>query len=85
MNLLIDVWDFISYPIRLRKAWNDVDETLWDYQARTGDENRFLVSIQHLQEVFPEHKKDVMRICWKRLRDEGRIFQDPLDGAWVLR
>jgi hypothetical protein len=85
LDLPFDIWDFFTYPFRLKKAWGAVDEAIWTYQERTGDENRFLVSIKHLQELFPEHKKDVMRVCWKRLRDEGRIFQDPLDSAWVLR
>lgn len=85
LDLLVIPWDFVTYPFRLRMAWNAVDEVILGYEERTGDENRFLVSMQYLQDVFPDHKKDVMRVCWKRLKDEGRIFQDGLDGAWVLR
>ena len=85
LDLLSDIWDFITYPIRLRKAWGDIDEIICDYESRVGDENRFLVSIKYLQEAFPDFKRDVIRTCWKRLREEGRIFQDQMDGQWVIR
>ena len=66
------------------KAYREVGKWLDQYMHRIGSENRFLCSYGKLRSRFPEFGDEVLTKVWERLKTQGRVKLDPMDGEWIL-
>lgn len=69
---------------KFETAYAEVAKYLDDHVRRLTDENRFLVSYSRLRHRFPEYDEEIMTRVWDRLRTQGKVKLDPLDGEWIV-
>lgn len=75
---------FIRDLLQYRKAKRDVYAIMMSYKARTTGQNRFIVTVETLSQVFPDYDRQVLSRIWLELVHEKIVRQDVIDNEWVI-
>ncbi len=76
---------FVKDRLEYRKAKKDIFEFVKSYKKRCTGSNRFVVSIETLQDSFREYETKIIHRVWLELIHERIIEIDPQDGVWCIR
>lgn len=68
-----------------RKAKGEIFAFVESYKKRCTGNNRFVVTVETLQDSFREYDTKVIEKVWKELVDDRRIVIDPQDQEWCVR
>lgn len=82
LTVYIYVW---SDKAEYKKAKREIFEYVKARKQRCKGSNRFVITVEVLQEVFPEFETKIIEKVWVALVNERVIQQDPLDNEWCLR
>lgn len=66
-------------------AREDIFEYVKAYKRRCTGANRFVVTVETLQDSFREYETVVINAVWMELVKEHVIERDPEDGEWCVR
>lgn len=78
---LIMLKDWFDY----RKARKYVFRHVKSYKDRCSGNNRFVVTVETLQDVFREYDTPIIERVWVDLVNQHLIEKDPMDGEWCVR
>ena len=73
--------DWIEY----RRAHREIFAYMKKYSNRCGKANRFIVTIEVLQEIFNEYDTVTLTKIWEELVDKKIVMRDPADDEWCIR
>lgn len=73
--------DWVDY----RKARKEIFEFVDSYKKRCTGNNRFVVTVETLQDSFREYNTNVIEKVWQELIDKRMIVSDPQDQVWCVR
>jgi hypothetical protein len=73
------------FGFRYRKAKKLIFDYVKSYKRLCTGNNRFVVTVPVLQDVFREFNTDVIEKVWRDLVIEKIIQEDPMDGEWCIR
>lgn len=65
-------------------AYREIARWIESYQAKLTGQNRFLCSYTRIKNRFPEYDDETLHKVWDRLRSQGKVTLDPLDGEWIV-
>jgi hypothetical protein len=68
-----------------RKAKMEIFSYVKTYKRRCTGNNRFLVTVESLQDSFREYDTDIINKVWLDLVNERIIERDPQDEEWCVR
>lgn len=71
--------------LEYKKAKVEIFAFVESYKKRCTDNNRFVVTVETLQDSFREYETKIIKKVWGELIDERLIVQDPLDQEWCIR
>ena len=75
------VVDWFAY----RRARKDIFAFVESYKRKCTGNNRFIVTVESLQDSFREYNTNVITKVWLDLVHNHTIQTDPQDGEWVVR
>jgi hypothetical protein len=75
------VKDWLEY----RKAKKEISAFVKSYKKRCTGNNRFVVTVESLQDSFREYDSSVILNVWMDLVNERVVEQDPQDQEWCVR
>jgi hypothetical protein len=75
------VKDWLDY----RRAKRDIFTFVKSYKHRCNGANRFIVTVESLQDSFRIYNTTVITNVWLELIAEHVIEQDPQDHVWCIR
>lgn len=73
--------DYLDY----RQAKKEIFVFVKSYKHRCTKQNRFLVTIEYLQDSFREYDTSVIEKVWLDLVNERMIEQDEYDKEWCIK
>jgi len=73
--------DWLDY----RKARKEIFAFVNSYKRRCTGNNRFIVTVESLQDSFREYSSNVIAKVWIELVNERIIETDPQDNVWCVR
>jgi len=73
--------DWLDY----RRAKRDIFDFVKSYKRRCTGNNRFVVTIESLQDSFRKYNTTVITNVWLDLVNERVIEQDSQDQEWCIR
>lgn len=68
-----------------RKARREIFVFVKSYKRRCTGANRFVVTVESLQDVFRRYNTSVITNVWLELVSEHVIEQDEQDNVWCIR
>lgn len=68
-----------------REARAEITEFVKGYKHRCNGSNRFVVTVQALQDSFREYDTVTVERVWRDLVKNHIIQQDPMDNEWCIR
>jgi len=85
--LLVAVWYMYygQFWTDYRKAKKEIVSFVKSYKRRCRGNNRFLVTVESLQDSFREYDAKVIEKVWLELIRLRLIEQDPQDNEWCVR
>jgi transposase len=75
----------IKDALDYRKAKKEIFPFVESYKKRCTGINRFVVTVETLQDSFREYNTPTINMVWLDLIKERVIEQDPQDGEWRVR
>lgn len=84
VGLCLLVWVAVK-QIMFDKFYEEVKSYVEGYRRRCVGNNRFVVSLETLQDVFREYDTETIRKAWLRLIEDRIIEEDPVDGEWCIK
>lgn len=81
MLYVVSFRDFFVY----RKAKRDIAEYVEGYKRLCRGNNRFVVTVETLQDSFREYDTPTIKKVWLDLINRRLIQQDPMDNEWCIR
>lgn len=76
---------WIGKWLEYRKAKSAIIPWVESYKKRCTAQNRFVVTVETLQDSFREFDTPTIERVWKILIDKRAIQQDPIDNEWCIR
>jgi hypothetical protein len=73
--------DWLAY----RKAKGEIFAFVESYKKRCTGNNRFVVTVESLQDSFREYDTKIIEKVWQQLVDARKIVVDPQDQEWCVR
>lgn len=73
--------DWFAY----RKAKGEIFAFVESYKKKCTGNNRFVVTVETLQDSFREYDTKVIEKVWHELVNTRRIVVDPQDQEWCVR
>jgi len=73
--------NYLSY----KHVERDIKDWVISYRKRCTDNNRFIVTVETLQNSFREYDTSQIEYAWASLVKERIIEQDPVDQEWCIR
>lgn len=74
-----------QYWLDYRKAKRDIIPFVESYKKRCTEVNRFVVTVESLQDSFREYNTETIKKVWLDLIEMKLIERDPTDGEWCIR
>ncbi len=68
-----------------RQARKDIFAFVKSYKRRCTGNNRFIVTVEVLQDTFREYNTDTITRVWLDLVTEHVVQTDPQDNEWCVR
>lgn len=75
----------VSDRLTYRAAKKDIFRFVEGYKSRCVGNNRFLVTVEDLQNSFREYDTRMIQRVWVELISSKVIQQDPMDNEWCVR
>ena len=73
--------DWIDY----RRAKKEITAFVKSYKQKCTGNNRFVVTVETLQDSFREYNTSIILKVWLELVSEHVIVTDPEDQVWCIR
>jgi hypothetical protein len=76
---------YLGDYLRYRYAKNIIISYVQCYKRRCTGNNRFVVTVSELQNIFREFETHIIEKVWQDLINKHLIHQDAMDGEWCIK